>query len=59
MSKSEKPVCVCDFCRKDETEVESMFQKTEALHICSECIEACMGILIAERISKRQAEQGV
>lgn len=41
--KKERPLCVCSFCAKNETEITSMIAGL-SVFICNECIELCVSI---------------
>jgi len=46
---------ICDFCGKEESQVEKIFS-AEKSNICNECVDTCFHILDKTRIQKEKAE---
>ena len=36
---------ICNFCKKDTTQVKRLLAGEDGTHICSDCVELCYGII--------------
>lgn len=51
-------VFVCDFCGKNQTEVERMIAGPQPMAICNECVDGCVEIIADSRKAREAKEWG-